>query len=1012
MPGEKSATGQGSWVRVEAAKVAFFEGAQRLIDELQLRQAELEARIEELGSRTAPLDNILAQTPDPVFVKDLQGRYLAFNPAPERATGKRASEVLGKDDQLVFPPAVASVLAENDQKVIANGVVRTYEERVPGPVGDEVTYVLTEGPVLNDGDVVGLVGIARDITVAKKTQEALRIAEERLSLALLGSDTGVWDWDVQTGELFLTNECKRLFGYSESDTFRTEGWGALVFSEDKARVLAARQDCLSGVTPNYHVEYRAHTKIDGLKWFATRGRVSRRSPDGQALRLTGTTQDITERKQVECELVESNDRYEQLARQSLSFAWEVDANGLYTYVTPACETVLGYRPEETSGRMHFFDLHPLAVREEFSRASVAAMERQEPFQDFERPALTKDGRPLVLSTTAIPLRHSDGSLRGYRGTDMDVTERRAREAEIARLAGLYATLSRVNQCVVGNASREKLFGDVCAVLAEHAGFKLVWVGQVDPDSQRVVPVACAGQSTDYLDAAVFHADDRPTGRGPIGRCIRQGTPVVFNDYPNDPTIRPWLTLAEKAGFATVAAFPLRFDGEVFGALTVYSGVAGVFKAQEVSLLAEVSSTVSFALEHLHQETRRREAELALQEANEKLAQESLVAIRLRDEADRANGAKSAFLADMSHEVRTPMNGVIGLAQLLEFTSPTDEQRQYVDGIKTSANSLLSLVNDVLDLAKVESGKLELEKSDFSLRSAIAGVAQTQITLIHTKGLKLQTSIPAEVPDNLTGDPLRLKQVLLNLLSNAIKFTDKGSLGISVVLEQLKDRVATLKFGVTDSGIGIKPDVLKKIFQPYVQADSSTTRRYGGTGLGLSICTRLAGLMGGRLWAESKEGEGSVFFVQLPFVVNDAALGLGAQGNADNSAPLWYGPPLRILVVDDHKINLLIARGLLAKVGHTVVEAHNGQEAVAQWEQEPFDAILMDIQMPVMSGVEAVRAIRQREKARGGHVPVLALTARAMKEEQELLSAEGFDGYVTKPFALAVLLEELRRCLPH
>ncbi len=587
---------QGTTVRVEAATVASLEEAQGLIAKFQVRQAELEARIEELGSRTALLDSILAQTPDPVFAKDMQGRYVVFNPAAERVMGWRASEVLGNDDRVLFPPTTASMLIDNDRSIIATRAVRTREEQGPGPAGHEWSHRLTKGPVINaDGEVTGVFGISRDITELKRAQEALRITEERWSLALLGSDTGVWDWDVQTGEVFLSDECKRLFGYSESETFQgSEGWDSLIFSEDKARIMAARQECISGVTPNYHVEYRVHTETDGLKWLASRGRVSRRTPGGEAVRMTGTSQDISERKRIEHALVESNERHEQVAKQSLSFAWEVDADGLYTYVNPACETVLGYRPEEMSGHLHFYDLHPLAGREESKRAGFEVMMRQEPFRDFENPALTKDGRSLTLSTSGIRLLHPDGSLRGYRGTDMDVSTRKAHEAEINRLTCLYATLSRVNQCVVGNASREELFRDVCAVLAEHAGFKLVWVGQVDPDSLRVLPVARAGQRTDYLDAAVVHADDRPTGRGPTGLCIRGGKPVVFDDFPDDPAALPWRNLALAAGFATVASFPLRFDGEAFGALTIYSDEADVFKAQEVSLLAEVAAAVSFA----------------------------------------------------------------------------------------------------------------------------------------------------------------------------------------------------------------------------------------------------------------------------------------------------------------------------------------------------------------------------------------------------------------------------------
>ena len=225
----------------------------------------------------------------------------------------------------------------------------------------------------------------------------------------------------------------------------------------------------------------------------------------------------------------------------------------------------------------------------------------------------------------------------------------------------------------------------------------------------------------------------------------------------------------------------------------------------------------------------------------------------RTAAETANQAKSEFLANMSHEIRTPLNGIMGMAQLLDYTEPTEEQQEYLDAIRTSSLSLLSLINDVLDLSKIESGKIELEHRTFSLRGSVSDVVKTQISLIHGKGLSVRTEIPADVPDSLTGDQLRVKQILLNLLGNAIKFTDRGGIVITVSVEERRDDSALLEIGVTDTGVGISPEALKKIFDPFVQADSSTTRQYGGTGLGLAICTRLAELMGGSIRVESREG---------------------------------------------------------------------------------------------------------------------------------------------------------------
>ncbi len=381
----------------------------------------------------------------------------------------------------------------------------------------------------------------------------------------------------------------------------------------------------------------------------------------------------------------------------------------------------------------------------------------------------------------------------------------------------------------------------------------------------------------------------------------------------------------------------------------------------------------------------------------------------REAAFAGSRAKSEFLSNMSHEIRTPMNGIMGMAQLLEYTPLTDEQKEYLGAIRTSSESLLSLINDVLDLSKIESGKIELERRDFSLRGSISDVIKSQVSLIRSKGLSVKADIPMVVPDHLLGDQFRLKQILLNLLGNAIKFTDRGEIRIAVTVSERDDSSALLKIQVTDSGIGISPEAMEKIFSPFVQADASTTRQYGGTGLGLAICTNLAELMGGRIWAESREGYGSTFSIQIPFSVNEAAVPR-CDGSSAGAPPVQDGVPLRILLVDDQEINLFFATRILQRAGHTVVQARDGREALQRWEEEPFDLILMDIQMPIMSGIEATQSIREREKERGGHLPIIAVTARALREEQDAIQVKGFDGYITKPIVIVELVREMERCL--
>ncbi|MBK8905655.1 MAG: response regulator [Anaerolineaceae bacterium] len=559
--------------------------------------------------------------------------------------------------------------------------------------------------------------------------------------------------------------------------------------------------------------------------------------------------------------------------------------------------------------------------------------------------------------------------------------------EMRRQTTEMTLLAEIGNDILATLDLGVLLGRITAHARELLSANNCAIYLLRPEAQKLSLIACAGSIPDEVKAF-----EPRLGQGIIGYVAQTGEAEIVSDTSTDPrrVTLPNVSASSRAEKLMVA--PLFSRQEVIGVMSIWRPAGEApFDAADLHVLERLSRQASIAIN------------------NARLYEETAAA---RAAAVSANEAKSAFLATMSHEIRTPMNAVIGMTSLLLATEQTAEQREFTETIRRSGEMLLLLINDILDFSKIEAGQLELEERPFDLRDAVETALELIAMPAEDKGLRLSYTISPGTPPTLVGDVTRLRQILINLLSNAIKFTETGEVAVAVdaVPPATPDEPFEVHFAVRDTGIGIPQDRMDRLFRSFSQVDASTTRTYGGTGLGLAICKRLCQLMGGDIAVTSEVGQGSTF----AFTIR-AAAGLALvepvsspeQPRRDSEFDSTMGQrlPLRILLADDNSTNQKLGVRLLQQLGYRADVAGNGLEVVTAVQRQPYDVVLMDVQMPVIDGLEAARQIRQMPLRQPY---LIATTADVLMDKRSTCEAAGMNDFLSKPIRVPALMAALAR----
>jgi PAS domain S-box-containing protein len=940
------------WARIDSATARGFDGEVSFrftLSDVTARK-KAEAALLESEERFRTLANSIPQL---CWMANADGWIFWYNQRWYEYTGTTPEQMEGWRWQSVHDPEVLPQVLEQWKTSIATGEPFDMVFPLRGADGAFRQFLTQVMPVRDQvGNVVRWCGTNTDITERKLAEEALRESEARerqragaletakkeieshlndLQFIVEATDLGIWSNEVPLQKMNWNRQVKEHFWLPPDYEPVLEDFFNILHPDDREPSRLAIERAIAA-----HVKqdliYRTVAPDGRVRWVHAQGRAVY-GADGQPVRFSGITQDITEFKKTELALKEREAQLRLFIESAPAAIAMLDKDMRYLAVSDRWLYDYGLEGREVLGRSHYeiFPEIPEHWKDIHRRCLAGATERAD-----EEPFVRADGTTQWISWEIRPWNAFD-EIGGIAIFSEDITERKMAETALREAEERYRTLFQSSSAIKLLIDQEdRRIVDANPAACEYYGYTREELLTLTIDQINTLP-------REAVTAKIAEAVKQ-------SRCCFEFEHRLASGETRDVEVR---------------------SGPIF--------LKG--KALLYSIIQDI--------------TYRKMMEKALEEA--------------RIEAEGANRAKSEFLANMSHEIRTPMNGVLGMTELALMEDNPMRVREYLQIVKQSGKALLDIINDILDLSKIESGKVVLENEPFALRTILESTLRPLSALAQGKELSLRHHVDPKVPTRLIGDQGRLRQVLTNLIGNALKFTHGGGVLLVVDVDSTPSpNSLRLLFKVKDSGIGIAKDKLEEVFEAFSQAGLSSHAKYGGTGLGLSISKSLVEMMGGRIWVDSEVGQGSTFSFTATFGLAEV------QSQPDPSAgpdALPSTGTLRILVAEDDPVNQLLAIRLLEKHGHQVTIAENGFDAIEKLKTGNFDVVLMDSRMPEMNGEEAVAAIRDgmagQDKAR---IPVVALTANALKGDRERLLTMGMDDYLSKPIDTVGLCRVLANVL--